>query len=494
MSLKMKSLSIKLTVLFVLSILVVVSLSMGLTEYRRNQIDTWAALRESEKGPALINGVKPGEIDTSHLFNNPEYSLDSRDIQNELPDFKPVLGIVKGLSNISSSIDGPFWFYNEEYFSITYDVTETNSGSSYIIGLFLISKNLFPATIAAFSDPNLGTKRLNQLYYRIVPEYDNMVFLVSMNNNVFPVKDWVDAFLSDIKSALPIVFIGSVIFGMLTSLIATVPLTKITSATERLSHSDMKSRVNFKSVDEIGRLARSFNTMADRLENSFNTQKLFVSDAAHELRTPLASMKALITTELASPRECMEKQELLSFLLARVKDLEGIVNDLLFLSRVDEGKFNLSMGTFDLSATVTESEEAFRYLFEAKGIRFVSQVEPGLSIRGERKMMLRVLSNLLDNAGKNTPTGGTISLTATRSGADIVISVADNGPGISSENIAHVFERFYRLPGQQEGSGYGLGLAIAKSIINAANGQISLRSEKGHGSTFLVQLPQCPSL
>jgi signal transduction histidine kinase len=250
----------------------------------------------------------------------------------------------------------------------------------------------------------------------------------------------------------------------------------------------MNQRVGIDSGDEIGRLAQSFNTMADRLEESFNTQKRFVSDAAHELRTPLASMKTSVTKALSDDRSVANDQKLLDFLSGRINYMEAMVNDLLFLSRVDEGKFQLDETQLDLSAVLKESEEAFRYLFEDKGIEFSSNIEPSLHVKGDRKLILRVISNLLDNAAKNTPPGGAVSLSAGSKNKNIFVTVSDTGHGIPPEHIHHLFERFYKVPGSSN-NGYGLGLAISKSIVTSSGGQISVQSEPGKGSVFSIKLP-----
>ena len=206
--------------------------------------------------------------------------------------------------------------------------------------------------------------------------------------------------------------IFSVIFGLLIALFTVSPLKRITRAAEGLSHSDLSQRVKYKSNDEIGRLVVSFNTMADRLEESFTMQKRFVSDAAHELRTPLASMKTSVTKAFIPENNTGEQHKLLGFLSGRVDYMETLVNDLLFLSRVDEGKFKTNAVVLDLSKLLTEAEDSFRCLFENKDIKFTAAIAADLQVNADRTLLLRVISNLLDNAAKNTPSGGSVSLAA----------------------------------------------------------------------------------
>jgi signal transduction histidine kinase len=269
------------------------------------------------------------------------------------------------------------------------------------------------------------------------------------------------------------------------------PLKRITRAAEGLSRSDLSQRVKYKSNDEIGRLAVSFNTMANRLEDAFSAQKRFISDAAHELRTPLASMKTSVTKAQTGERNTGEQQKLLDFLSGRIAHMETLVNDLLFLSRVDEGKFKPNAAVLDVSKLLVEAEDSFRCLFEDKDIKFTADIAPDLSVKAERTLILRVISNLLDNAAKNTPAGGTVFLKASRQNDDVIITVGDTGSGISPEYLPHIFERFYKVPGANvANSGYGLGLAINKSIITSLGGEISVQSEIGKGSIFTIKLPQ----
>ena len=267
------------------------------------------------------------------------------------------------------------------------------------------------------------------------------------------------------------------------------PLKRVTRAAELLSRSDLSQRVRYKSEDEIGRLAKSFNEMADKLEKSFNTQKRFVSDSAHELRTPLASMKTAVTRELSNNDKSVSDEKVLSFLSDRINYMETLVNDLLFLSRVDEGKLKLEESRINLSAIALEADEIFRPLFEDKKIDFTCVVEPELYLKSERVLMLRVISNLLDNAAKNTPPGGSVSLIVRKQDNNVVLEIADTGPGILDPHLPYIFERFYKIPSVRS-NGHGLGLAIVKSIVESSSGEISVSSNNGQGAKFTIKLPE----
>lgn len=488
---KMRSLSIKLTIIYIVSLFIIVGVTIIYVEYQNHQKDVWNAIREAEIGPGFINGAAPNSADSQITSNNHEYAITSADIDNRLARFRRFVDItVEGGVGWQTSIDGPITIDHQDYYNITFfDITNHKSGIKLQEDITVtIPKSNFPATIATYWNSTNG--RQNTLYYLPVQGNDNLILVVSMNDYTFPIESWKQKLVSDIRIALPLALICSTVFGLLISWVTVLPLKRITQTTEQLSHSDLSQRVKYKSGDEIGHLAQSFNTMADRLEESFNSQKRFISDAAHELRTPLASMKTSVTSALSSDRSTSDYQKLLGFLSGRINHMEAMVNDLLFLSRVDEGKFKSDETKLDISRVLNESEEAFRYLFEDKRIEFSSNIESDLYVKGNRKLMLRVISNLLDNAAKNTPPGGLVSLRANyKDNNDVLITISDTGLGISPEHLAHLFERFYKVPGLSN-NGYGLGLAISKSIIVSSGGKISVQSDPDKGSIFTIELPR----
>jgi two-component system, OmpR family, heavy metal sensor histidine kinase CusS len=493
MWLKMKSLSFKLTMFYIVSIFLIMGGTIAYIEYNKYERAVWDTLRNIEIGPGFINGAAPDNADEQILYNNPDsaYVIKPADIENSLARFKSLFDekTIGGVG-VSSSIDGPVNINHQDYYNLSFDITNAVSGSQYKVGPVTIPKSQFPATVAA-ADTAFQSKRLNDFYYLPVPGHDDLVFLVSVNRYDFPVPGWKSEVVFEIASALPFILLLSVIFALLIIWITVLPLRRITRTTELISRSDLSQRVKVNSSDEIGRLARSFNTMADRLEESFNSQKRFISDAAHELRTPLASMKTSVTRTISAERNTGDYQKILDFLSGRINYMETMVNDMLFLSRVDEGKLKSGEARLDLSRVLTETEEVFRYLFEDKGILFSAEIEPKLKVKGDPKLMLRVISNLLDNAARHTPSGGTVVLKAMLQKNEVVVTVSDTGSGISPEHLPHLFKRFYKIPDSSgTGTGYGLGLAISKSIVVASGGDISLQSEPGKGSTFTIKLPQ----
>ncbi len=269
-----------------------------------------------------------------------------------------------------------------------------------------------------------------------------------------------------------------------------MPITNIADCAEALTENHMSRRVEISSDDEIGRLAKSFNRMADRLQVSFDSEKRFISDAAHGLKTPLSSMKMSVTGALDDCKSIEEYRQVLSFTLGRLEKQEDLINDLLFLAKSDEGYFKLNHHTINLSDVAVEVEEVYRYLFDEKRISFTTRLKQGIMIKADTGLMMHLFSNILENALKNTPSHGDVDFELTRTKNSAVIKISDSGQGIPQEAQAHLFERFYRVPGTaSKDTGFGLGLAICKSIVDSHDGSMSVKSEVGKGTVFIVKLP-----
>jgi signal transduction histidine kinase len=448
------------------------------------------ALENSEIGLGYLNGATPDQVEAEieqqgdniyHLLVPVTYE----DIRNNFINFidKSGEGAVTWSTHITKSDLG------DKYYELTFDVINIASSLEYKVGPVIISTDYFPKTISAFTSP--GTKdRVRQFLYLPVEGYEDLVIVASMDMYSYPVLEWWRILRSDFAKPVFLILAFTLILGVLIFWKSTAPLRKITRVTETISQSDLSQRVDINSKDEVGRLAKSFNSMSDRLEKAFDSQKQFISDAAHELRTPLASMKTAATRALSSTVDNDECQKLIEFLNGRITNMESLVNDLLFLSSIDEGRYINTGEKLDMSDILEEAEEAFRYVFDDKEIVFTSDIKPRLYVKGERRLLLRVISNLLDNVGKHTPAGGTVSLKAYEEDGKVQIVVSDTGKGIPEDELPHIFERFYKVPDSSNmHNGFGLGLAISKSILTSCNSGISVESELGKGTIFTISIP-----
>ena len=241
--------------------------------------------------------------------------------------------------------------------------------------------------------------------------------------------------------------------------------------------------------DELGRLARTFNDMLDQLAEAYGTQKRFLADASHELRTPLT----VIRTSVESLRRGMdadpvERDETLRAIARESERMGRLVADLLTLARADAGQ-TLERRRLELDSLVLEVYSQEQAL--ADGVRLQLGEWDQIAVEGDPDRLKQVMLNLVDNALRYTPRGGTVTLDLLRRGDEAVFRVQDTGPGIAAEHLPRIFDRFYRVdqPRTRGIGGTGLGLAIAREVAEAHGGRIEVESHLGEGTTFSLVLP-----
>ncbi|SMO89651.1 sensor histidine kinase [Fodinibius sediminis] len=271
------------------------------------------------------------------------------------------------------------------------------------------------------------------------------------------------------------------------------PVASVIDAAKSITATDLDKRipVNYQVKDELTDLAETFNMMLNRLQKGFEREKRFTSDAAHELMTPLSSMRSDAEIMLRKPRSKEEYQETIQRMLAEVRKMSEMVHLLLQLSRVESvhrSKPDI-VNVSRISETVAGN---FREHAKARNISIQTQIDPNLQVQAHGAYIEEVINNLLENAVKYTPEGGQVNLQLQRSSGKAVIHLSDTGIGFDEETKKHLFERFYRASESdvQEQSGSGLGLPLVKAIVELYNGKIRTYSEgKGEGSTFVVEFP-----
>lgn len=267
----------------------------------------------------------------------------------------------------------------------------------------------------------------------------------------------------------------------------------------RADHVAVRVDVEAPAADEIGRLAGAFNAMAARLETAAaerqraeTSRRELLAAISHDLRTPISNAR-LMTEAIADGLVDEEgERRYIKNIKAELDCLDRLIADLFELSRIEAGALPLQRAPTDLGVLVSESLETVRAEANQAGVLLDSDVEPGLPLANlDPLCMQRVLRNLLGNAVRYTPAGGKVLLSARLRGSSIELTVSDSGPGIPQEDAARIFEPFFRGDGarQREGVGAGLGLAIARGIVEAHGGSIALDRGTAQGSTFRTRLP-----
>ncbi len=267
------------------------------------------------------------------------------------------------------------------------------------------------------------------------------------------------------------------------------PIHAMTLAANRVGQGDFSQRVKVQGRDELAELGLSFNAMADGLARGEEMKRNMVSDAAHELRTPLSNIRGY----LEAIKDGVVKPDASSIksLHDEAVLMTKLVDDLQELTLADSGKLNLNIQPADINEVIKNAAAAIQPRVEAGRIALSLELADGLPRwKVDSQRIGQVLRNLLANAVAHTP-GGTIKVSSRHSGRSVEVAVTDTGEGISSEDLPKIFERFYRADRSRARStgGYGLGLTIARRLVEAHGGNIEVKSEPGKGSTFIFTLP-----
>lgn len=281
----------------------------------------------------------------------------------------------------------------------------------------------------------------------------------------------------------------ALLLGFLLARTLTHPIRELTAATRQIAKGGLGRQVAVRSRDELGILAASFNRMSVDLERSSALRRQMTADIAHDLRTPLSVI--LGYTEALRDGKLGGSQEIFDTLHTEAQQLQRLVDDLRTLSLADAGELPLTRQPVAPQALLERAAAAYRPQAQAQNIAITARSAPDVPpVDVDPERMAQVLGNLLSNALRYTPHGGTIALSTGRHDGSVELCVSDTGSGISPEDLGHVFERFYRgdESRQHDGSS-GLGLAIAKSIVEAHGGTIAVASAPGQGTTFTIDLP-----
>ena len=310
--------------------------------------------------------------------------------------------------------------------------------------------------------------------------------------------------LAQIQSAIVgggLLALGVSLFtGIIAARRITRPIARLRRVAGRVAQGQLDERAVPSGVLEVDELGQQFNVMADRLAGTLRMLEAdrdrlreFVADVSHELRTPISALR--MYTELLREGDVDEatRAEFLERSAQQIARLEWLSTNLLDLSRIDAGIFPLDMRDGDLRDPVQATVQALSEVAVARGVSLDSMV-PGepVELRFDRERIIQLLTNLVGNALKFTPSGGGVSVTVVQGPDAVTVEVDDTGPGIPPEELPHIFERFYRgtNTGDERASGSGLGLAIVRSIVEMHDGEIDVSSAVGEGTSIRITLPR----
>lgn len=310
--------------------------------------------------------------------------------------------------------------------------------------------------------------------------------------DVTPVRDSIQRLRQTLLLTVPLVLALCVGGGYLLASRALAPIAALAKSLAAIEPTDLRGRLAARPVrDEIGRLIEVINALLDRLERSSVTERRFASDAAHELRTPLAVLRSGLEVALARERSPTEHQAALTNAHREVVGLCKIAEELLMLARLN-GEVSIDRKPVDFGEVVNEVVGAVEPLAASRNIALDASVGAGALIEGSVTHLRRLVINLVDNALKFTPSGGKIEVLLSAAHGIATLHVIDTGPGIEPAELPLIFDRFFR-GAHANGEGSGLGLSLCREIARLHGGQISASNRVGGGSDFLVTLPLAPA-
>ena len=284
----------------------------------------------------------------------------------------------------------------------------------------------------------------------------------------------------------PVLVLLTAVVGWLIARRAFLPVRQITDTVDAISDgSDLTARIGLKrGRDEIHRLAATFDRMFDRLEHSFNAEKRFASDASHELRTPIAVIIAECEYARQNAKTVEDYQESMEVVERQSRKMSTLVNQLLNITRMDQGTHKISLERADYSELVeVVCDEA--PVASGRDIQLEKDIEQGVYANMDVGLMARLVQNLVENAFKYTAEGGKVRVGLHTAGGRLTLSVSDTGIGIDKKDLPHIWERFWQADSSRGvDRGSGLGLAMVKQIADAHGGRLNVESKPGEGSTF----------
>ena len=333
-----------------------------------------------------------------------------------------------------------------------------------------------------------GTERLR---IRALPVTDNGVLAtIVVVRSLASIDSAVSQLLGILALVLPLAVAIAAVGGYVLAYRALRPVELLRRAAEDYGAKDLSRRLAPRELrdDELGRLARTLDAMLDRVAAAVEQQRRFTGDASHELRTPIATIMADATLSLERARSADDYRAAIGRIEAEAERMAGIVEGLLVLARSDARSLAARSEEVDLRALLEASAERAASRASDRGVRIATRVDRPVVVADRDSGLEQVFDNLLDNALRYAPAGSAVEVEATAGDGMARNTVSDHGPGIAPGERTRVFERFHRGEGAR-GPGAGLGLAIARSIVDAHAGRISAAETPGGGAAFVVELP-----
>lgn len=350
-----------------------------------------------------------------------------------------------------------------------------------------------PDPLATGDEPSVRTMESNGVAWRVHTRphaFGNRTLVLVVASPVADVLREQREVQEAMLIGIPIVLLLAAAGGLWLASVGLRPITDMAGRAARIAPTGLEDLGQTDRTDELGQLATAFNDLVARLRATLQTQRQFMADASHELRTPVSVVRATSDVMLSRDhRDEPEYREALAIVGGQAQRLGRLVEDMLVLARADAGGYPLRPVDLYLDEVVAECRRAVDVLATERGVAIRAAGAPDIPFRGDEDLLRRLVLNVLQNAVQHTPMGGSVAVDIHQEPEAVRIRVTDEGPGIPAGDQQRIFDRFVQLDAARRGQGAGLGLPIARWIAEAHKGTLVLEHSGPGGSTFCVWLP-----
>jgi len=336
-----------------------------------------------------------------------------------------------------------------------------------------------------------GKKMKYRIYSKPVVKDGKVAYIVQVAGPVGLMSIALHNLIFVLFILLPLTVILAALPGVLLVRISLKPVDIMINTLRQITAENLKLKIHIPDTkDEIKRLADTFNDMIERLDRSFSSQQRFIQDIYHELKTPMDILRAQIDGALKKKISREECDTVFKRTSKEIASFSKIIENLATLSKFEDQQQSLDIRKVNLTGLVEDVFEEVKALAEEKDISVSLYSSAGVVIDGDEDQLFRMMTNLLDNAVRFTHRGGKITLTINQTDTSAKITVSDTGIGMPEEELPYIFDRFYQIvKSKSSKNGFGIGLSIVKSVVEAHKGTVSVESKRAQGSTFVVTLP-----
>jgi len=342
----------------------------------------------------------------------------------------------------------------------------------------------------AFQKAPSGSAGLMRIFTMPIFEDNSLAYIVRVGIPMTYLQNALNRLRLAFFLLLPLMVLLSGVAGLFLANLIISPLKKIIDNVRRITAENLKLRIKLPDTkDEINELVDTFNVMLEKLDGAFSTQRQLIQDVSHELRTPLTIMRGEMDVSLKKARSPEEYVEVLRSCLEEIGRLSRLVENLLILSRIESHETGMEIRAVPLMPLLKDIVSDINILADKKGVSIKCTGSDEIIVQGDEHYLRRAFLNIIDNAVKYTNPCGRVLIESARINTGAQIRISDNGIGILPENLPFIFDRFFRGDKSRSTEGYGLGLSISKSIIEAHRGILFIESTPGQGTSIIIHLP-----